>query len=72
MRTRAEVEADMELTRTLLFANDQDATTPEQHAEGDELFEHYRALAAEYALLPHVPHPRLPSERDGHAAPKPI
>jgi hypothetical protein len=67
MRTRAQVEDEIQMTRdALLIADEQQAWEI-----GDELLDYLRQLWHEIALLPHVPNPRLPSERDGHSTPKP-
>lgn len=75
MRSRAEVEQEIEATRSALEAADEasaeQADDPEAWALGDILLEQLGVLWAEYALLPHVPHPRLPSDRDGHTSPRP-
>lgn len=70
-RTVREVEADILQTRCELIAADAEAGAraldPEAWVDSDALFARLRALGAEYAELPH---PRLPSDSDGHRPPR--
>jgi hypothetical protein len=65
MRTAAEVQADIEIARDELLIAD----TLEDWDSGDVALLRLRALWDEYA---HLPHPRLPSEQDGHTSPRPV
>jgi hypothetical protein len=62
-RTAAQVAADIEEARDLLILAD----AAQQWDEGDEHLAHLRELWAEYAA---IPHPRLPSDSDGHRPPR--
>lgn len=63
MRTAAEVAADIEATRDELILAD----AAHRWDEGDQHLAHLRDLWSEYAL---IPHPRLPSDADGHHRPR--
>jgi hypothetical protein len=65
MRSSFEVAVEIEATRDLLILAD----AAQHWDEGDEHLEHLRELWAEYQA---IPHPRLPSDSDGHTPPKPV
>jgi hypothetical protein len=62
-RTVKQVADDIEHTRDRLILAD----TAQLWDEGDEHLAHLRELWAEYAA---IPHPRLPSDSDGHRRPQ--
>lgn len=65
MRTASEVQVEIEATRTLLLAAD----LAEDWTLGDRLLAELGDLWTEYGRIPHQ---RLPSDRDGHTAPRPV
>lgn len=72
MRLATEVQAEIEATRAALLAADEAAGTdwtPAAWDLGTVLLEQLTALSAEYAS---IPHPRLPSDTDGHSTPKAV
>lgn len=65
MRTAADIDADLLATHARYLQ----AERRRQYAEAAELWVKLDTLLEERA---HVPHPRLPSDTDGHTAPRPI
>jgi hypothetical protein len=65
VRTAADIDLDLLKTHEQYLL----AERRRQFAEAAELWVKLDALLDERA---HVPHPRLPSDADGHAPPRPI